>query len=49
MTIKMQCGDLFADVYDTPEDIRNAELQGFHRVKLEEKKPVEKKPTKKDK
>ena len=48
MTIKMQCGEVFADVYDTPEDIRNAELQGFHRVK-EEKKPVEKKPTKKDK
>ena len=38
-TVRMKKGNLYADIYDSPEGIARAELHGF--VRCEEEKPNE--------
>lgn len=41
-TVKMKKGDKYADIFDSPETIRQAQLDGYSLV--EEKKAVAKEP-----
>lgn len=31
-TVKMQKGEKFADIYDSPETIKQAQIEGYHVV-----------------
>lgn len=47
-TVKMKKGDKYADVFDSPETIKQAQLDGYTLVETKKEEPV-KKPVIEDK
>lgn len=42
-TVRMKLGDKYADVFDSPETIKQAQLEGYTLVEATESEPVKEK------